>query len=179
VSSLGGQLICETAVGHGTTFTITLPIAYIRHTSSELPRSGPTTVSRGRILLVDDEESLLRAMTRLLKPDHEVVAVSDARTALAMLTGEQTEHYDLVFCDLMMPHVSGMELFAHVKAHNPKTAERFVFMTAGAISEDARSFLAASTNPCVEKPFGSAVLRALAQKLVRKFASIRPIEKAE
>jgi len=181
VSSLGGQLVCETAVGHGTTFTITLPIAYVRHTSSELPRSGPTTVSRGRILLVDDEESLLRAMTRLLKPDHEIVAISDARTALAMLTTQESEHerFDLVFCDLMMPHVSGMELFAQVKKHNPKTAERFVFMTAGAISDDARRFLAASTNPCVEKPFGSNVLRALAQKLVRKFASIRPIEKAE
>ncbi len=170
VSSLGGELTCETELGRGTKFTVILPVANVVLRASELPSSGTTPVARGRILLIDDEEGLLRAMTRLLRQDHEVVAIADPRAALSMLV-DSNAAFDLVFCDLMMPHLTGMELFRTVEKRRPSMSARFVFMTAGAMSDDASTFLANSRNPRVDKPFSSEALRSLAQKLVQKFGS--------
>jgi PAS domain S-box-containing protein len=169
VSSIGGEIRCESVVGKGTTFVILLPPAAVAARASEQPRSGTTPIARGRILLIDDEATLLRAITRLLRPTHEVNAITDPREALTLLLDPRTS-YDVIFCDLMMPHVTGMDLFRIVSEQRPELAERFVFMTAGAISDATRSFLAASQNPRVDKPFSSQTLRALAQKMVNKFA---------
>jgi CheY-like chemotaxis protein len=61
--------------------------------------------------------------------------------------------------------MSGPDLYDRVKRENPAQAERFVFMTGTALTSQSQHFLAATTQPWIQKPFENDALR----KLVRKF----------
>ena len=74
------------------------------------------------------------------------------------------EPFDVVFCDLMMPEVSGMELFARVLDRCPAIASRFVFMTGGAFTPQAREFLEQTPLVCLEKPFELRQIRDLVRE---------------
>jgi CheY-like chemotaxis protein len=78
------------------------------------------------------------------------------------------ERFDVVFCDLMMPHFTGMDVHSRVKEANPELAERFVFITGGAVREDIRAFLNEVPNERLDKPFSSQNLRGIARRFFRK-----------
>lgn len=68
-----------------------------------------------KILLVDDEGSVLQSIGYLIKSDgHDVIAVRDSQQAAEMINRES---YDLLITDLRMPNVDGMQLItlAHQK----------------------------------------------------------------
>jgi CheY-like chemotaxis protein len=73
----------------------------------------------------------------------------------------------VILCDLMMPRMSGMELYAEVLKISPEQAERMIFMTGGAFTPRAREFLDTTTNPRVDKPFDAASLRAAVNRMIR------------
>jgi CheY-like chemotaxis protein len=114
---------------------------------------------RGHVLVIDDEASLCTVIRRTLGSEHEVVTVTSARQALELFDGG--ERYDIVLCDLMMPQMSGMELHAELMRLVPDQAQKMIFMTGGAFSEEAASFLTKVSNPTVEKPFKTTALREL------------------
>ncbi len=70
----------------------------------------------------------------------------------------------MVFCDLMMPGMTGMELFRQVQGMNPSLSERFVFVTGGVTLDDARRFLDEVENERLEKPFSAQNLRGIARR---------------
>ena len=114
---------------------------------------------RGHVLVIDDEASLCTVIRRTLGSEHEVETVTSARRALELFDGG--ERYDIVLCDLMMPQMSGMELHAELMRLVPDQAQKMIFMTGGAFSEEAASFLTKVPNPTVEKPFKTTALREL------------------
>jgi CheY-like chemotaxis protein len=69
-----------------------------------------------RVLLVDDDPSLLRALWRLLRPEFEVLTATDGASALAALADF---HPDLVISDASMPIMDGRELLAEVRRRDP------------------------------------------------------------
>ncbi len=85
-------------------------------------RSRPRT--RLRILLVDDEEVVRRCTARTLT-DFDVVSVESAADALKFL--ENDCDFDAVLSDVMMPRMSGPELYARCYELYPMLAQRFVF----------------------------------------------------
>ena len=86
----------------------------------------------------------------LLGDDYEVVSFTDPRAALAsVLEGS----FDVILCDLMMPGLSGMDVYERIEEQRPELVQRFVFITGGAFTERARSFLARTRRPQVRKPF--------------------------
>jgi CheY-like chemotaxis protein len=84
------------------------------------------------------------------------VCEESAQDALARL--EADEPFDLVICDLMMPDMTGMDLYERLETVRPQVAERFVFMTGGACTDRARAFLDRIRNPVLDKPASSAAL---------------------
>ena len=160
VSEMGGEITVESAVGEGTTFRIVLPACASATPPVEdaaPPDLAPTR--RARVLVVDDEPAIGVAISRVLQPAHEVVWTSGASEALRLLTSDRS--FDVVLCDLMMPTMTGMELFGEVRVRAPEVAERFVFMTGGAFTPGAQDFLAQVTSPHIEKPFAPTQLRDL------------------
>ena len=62
------------------------------------------------------------------------------------------ERFDVIVSDLMMPEMTGMELYEHLEKSAPEQASRVVFLTGGAFTASAREFLARVRNPTMEKP---------------------------
>ena len=97
--------------GQGTTFWVVLPVAAVPETAPAGPRPGraPPPIRSRAILLVDDEPSIVKALTRLLRRDgHTVDTASNGRLALARL---QERTYDVILSDLRMPELDGPGLY--------------------------------------------------------------------
>lgn len=113
---------------------------------------------RGRVLVVDDEPVLLMLMCQILRFDHEVDGTSDPRDAFARV--ERGERYDVILCDLVMPGMTGMELHGRIRDSWPDVAEKMIFLTAGAFTEEAGRFLDSGEVVWFEKPIDPDRLRA-------------------
>jgi CheY-like chemotaxis protein len=116
-----------------------------------------------RILVIDDEPLVRRAVVRSLEREHEVVAVETAAEALRRL--ERGEHFDLILCDLMMPEMTGMEMAARLADSLPRMAARMVFLSGGAFTRESAEFLGSMGSRFVEKPF-------LPEELCRRVAEL-------
>jgi CheY-like chemotaxis protein len=115
-------------------------------------------------LVIDDEPALCAVVRRLLRGEHEVVGFMDARAALELL--ERDAEFDVIMCDVMMPHMSGIEFYRQLRARHAHLAPRTVFMTGGVFHSPAKQFLSTLANPVLEKPFETHALhQAIAQAL--------------
>ena len=162
VRDAGGTIEAQSEAGRGSTFVVRLPAS----TRADVaPRTQvPPTVTVGAsatVIVIDDEPLVGRSIRRALR-GHEVEVFSSGKEAIARLRSD--EPFDVVFCDLMMPEVSGMDLFRQVSARRPELASRFVFMTGGAFTPKARSFLEKTQLPCLEKPFELRQIRDLVRE---------------
>jgi len=167
VTELGGDILVESEIGKGTVFRVALPSAYPEAEAKEAEAIKPEAAGRrGRILVVDDEPALCKTIQRILSHDHEVVAVMSARQALDMVISG--DRFDAILSDLMMPEMTGMELYATLARSLPDQAGRMVFMTGGVFSVDGSAFLQHHAHPWIEKPFRPAVLREALQKVLQR-----------
>lgn len=165
VGSLGGEISASSTLGHGATFRVVLPPSGSVAVSSA-PAPAPTSgARRGRILVIDDEPLVARAVERTLAKEHDVTIETDGRAAIARVASEPA--YDLVLCDLMMPEMSGAEVFEGLRRLGAGHASRVVFLTGGAFSPEMQRFLASIPNKSVQKPFSPQALRGLAAAAVR------------
>ena len=157
VSNLGGRIRVSSEVGRGTSIVIGIPAGAgpdDEEVGQQPEQHQPT--SRGRVLVVDDEISLGKAIGRMLKSRHEVVLASSGEEGKLLLAEDFA--FDAVLCDLMMPGVSGMELHAWVADTHPELLERMIFMTGGAVTQEARRFRGQLPNQLLDKPFTPEVL---------------------
>ncbi len=160
VSDLGGAIEVESTLGAGSLFRVILPASGAPSERTELaPERAPADARRGRILVVDDDTLVAKALSRLLAEHHEVIALTSAGDALARL--ERGERFDLIFCDLMMPVTTGVEFHDRLRSLAPDQAERTIFITGGAFTEASRKFLETTANDRLEKPFDQHKLKAI------------------
>jgi PAS domain S-box-containing protein len=109
VQSYGGSVICDSRLGVGTVFRITLPAVK----GASLQEDGVaelTPVGKEHILLVDDEEMLLEMSQSMLERlGYRVTAKANSIAALAVFR-QQSEAFDLVITDQTMPGMTGVDL---------------------------------------------------------------------
>jgi PAS domain S-box-containing protein len=162
VTGLGGELTVASAEGVGSTFRVTLPAAT---GAPEVPPHATPAPERSlacaSVLVVDDERAVGQVLKRALG-EHEVTAVLTAQEALDLL--EAGHRFHVVFSDLMMPQMSGMEFYDELTRRFPDVARRVVFLTGGAFTPAADAFLARVPNERLEKPFDPRVLRDVVQR---------------
>jgi signal transduction histidine kinase len=165
VSAYGGDLSVESQVGRGSVFRTVLPPALVRVAETASISPDVTLGRRGRILVVDDERILGVTIQRTLAGEHDVIAVTTAKEACELLSGGA--QFELILCDLMMPEMTGMDLYTQMLDLLPDQAEKFVFMTGGAFTEKASRFLGQQSNPTIEKPFRPSELRDFVRSQLR------------
>jgi signal transduction histidine kinase len=164
VVDMGGEIAAESEPGKGACFRLTLPIGAPRAPAPAGNGPGPDAKRRARILIVDDEEALARALKRALSRYHDVSILTSGKEASARIAGG--ERFDVILSDLMMPEVTGMDMYRRLKETAPEQAARMVFLTGGAFTARARAFLDEVANPRIEKPVELAsLLRVVADVL--------------
>lgn len=157
VKDAGGTMTVRSALGVGTTFEVRLPIA--QQTAESTAITPLPSRRRARVLVVDDEPSILRALERLLGKANDLTLARSGREAISLLTAGLD--YDLVLCDLMMPEVSGIDVWEQL---TPPQRQSLVFMTGGTFTERAERFLAEQKPVVLEKPFTATTLEGLLQR---------------
>ncbi|MBK8171213.1 MAG: response regulator [Sandaracinaceae bacterium] len=160
LSSMGGGIEVFSEQGKGTTFRVTLPSEQTRPASvrsSPRPMSGD--VKHAKVLVIDDEAAVGRALGRLIGTDHKVTLLTSGTDAVKHLL--EGADYDMIFCDVMMPDVGGIEVYEAIGKARPELLSRIVFMTGGVFSDRAREFFGQNEIRFLDKPFDVAQVREM------------------
>lgn len=117
---------------------------------------------KGNVLVVDDEQIVLKSCERILAPEgYDVSTSTSARQALSMLQGKD---YDLVITDIKMPEMDGLEFIRQVRAKDPEMS--IVLITGYPSQESIKEALAMRIIDYLPKPFSPALLTEVAHKAV-------------
>lgn len=166
IRNAGGTMTVESKVGFGTTVRVTLPAVRL---DRDAAKDGPLNDAAGpkrlrlRILVIDDEPMIGRALKRSLGDRDDIVICHNGTDALDLL--EASRDYHLILCDLSMPGMTGAKLYEHVAATWPELARRVVIMTGGAVTESTQRFLDESKVPKLGKPLDLRALRELLEEV--------------
>ena len=163
---LGGDLIVESVHGAGATFIAMIPTEArrVQRISRPLVAERPATQNgRYSILIVEDEEALLRSLATTLRQRFHVLLAADGQEAIDLLSSDSRP--DIVLCDLALPLVSGFQLYDWLQKNRPELARRTVFMTANAADGNASKFIASIDRPLIEKPVTRSHLMAVLERV--------------
>ncbi len=168
---LGGDLIVESVHGSGATFIALLPLpdhatmrkAYLQNRDAAVRR--PLS-KRHTVLVVDDDQRILKAYARMLASSCDVIMASDGQEAIDLLSSGSTP--DAVVTELSLPDVDGRALFEWLRRERPALAARTVFVTSEATRERYKAFVADALNGTLTKPVSANELWAALANLVNK-----------
>jgi signal transduction histidine kinase len=152
----------------GSVFELSLPqevadLAVVPTPPAPPPAPAPSPAAKLRVLLIDDEESLVKAFHLLLKNEYELTVALGGHAGLSILEGNRA--WDVVVCDLMMPDVDGIAIHEWVVANQPALAQRMVFCSGGAFTPRGREFVATIGERLLQKPVRPSVLREMIQRV--------------
>jgi signal transduction histidine kinase len=165
IEKLGGTITVTSVLGRGTSFIVELPVASDAPAPRRAETVQPPSVTRRRVLVIDDDPHVRRWLERALRRDHDVVMAASVAEATAAIDGPA---FDVILCDLMMPDRTGRDMHEIVKQRRPELADKIVFMSGGVFTPALESFLASVSNARIEKP---VALRELRDTIERVAAS--------
>lgn len=150
-----------------TVFRVRLPAMSERAAAVELVGAAPHVATpSARILVIDDEPLVARAVQRALEPAFQVDVVSGGLEAIERLRAGRT--YDLILCDVTMPGMNGPAVRSALQQNWPDTLDRFAYTTGGALAPSEALDPTDLDVPVISKPFSVSTLRARVTELLAR-----------
>lgn len=160
VTQHSGKIYARSRLGKGATFFVELPVVTKEEQLklAEPSAEEPETVSKARILIVDDDTIVQQFLTEVLgKEGHEVEIVENGDDALERV---DSEDYDVILLDIKLPGMSGIELYKYMQKAVKSLARRVVFITGDTMNKDTMDFLAKTGASYITKPFDAEQLKS-------------------
>ena len=154
-----------TSAGTSIRFEIPLGAGAIE-TNQDIRQTDKVSKSTLRILVVDDETSLLDSIIeQLTRLGHSAEGYSSARQACGRLT---TEKFDIILTDIRMPDLDGPAFYEEVVAREPLLGDRFIFITGDSLNQRANRFIKSKNALCLDKPFKISNLQAAIEEVMKR-----------
>ena len=162
----GGDLVVASTGPKGTTMRIKLAERSVEDTGRGAePKQTAAVGRRLRILLIDDDLSVLDAMCRQLAAHFEVTAVDGVEAGIAEVR-RQPDRLELVLCDVVMADGGGERFAREVTELSPRLAARTIYFTGGIVEDASRQFVDGLGRRAIRKPIKLQSLLQLAHDLV-------------
>jgi PAS domain S-box-containing protein len=163
-----GRIWAESPPGGGATFVVDLPACATGATPEPATGRLPErTVSRGRVLVIDDEPDVAETVGAILESLGQTVTVAIGGEAGWERLSAPEAQYDVVTIDFKMPDTPGPVLWQRLRSIRPDLAERVVFITGDTADPDTQRAIEAAGRPVLYKPFSVTALAALLPGAVR------------
>jgi two-component system NtrC family sensor kinase len=176
ITEHGGTIRVRNIPTRGASFTIELPFQPATPPLSSAPEQARIPGKDGRILLVDQDDSVLEAVGTFLRGrDHRVQTAKDAREARALL---EKQDFDLVVADVQVCDApNGDSLGEWLAQHKPALARRVIWMSAVVRSGSEGERIAGSGSQILQKPFKASDLLAAVDQLLQSSINVVPIDR--
>jgi len=165
VKEHGGEIQVRNSPPRGATFRIWFPIHAVQQAPRPQRPSQVREVASGKVLLVDEDESLLQLEHEVLRTRGiKVKLTRSAKEAVELL---RRESMDAVIMDMRMPgEISPLHFYRWIEQNRPELAPRVVFTASHAPENEASAALRDSGCPIVSKPFAIEELWSAVQKVL-------------
>jgi CheY-like chemotaxis protein len=181
VRLMGGEITLLSSEGQGSTFEFTLPLSLGKtrglppeasQVRADDPVANGATTQGLRVLLVEDHPINQKlAISLIERAGHQVTLAQNGEEGL---NAAMQQEFDMVFMDMQMPVMDGLEatrrIRAHELAHN-KPRVPIVAMTANAMASDRLACEEAGMDGFLSKPFKANELRALLSQTQDRLAT--------
>jgi len=163
VTEHNGRIYARSNHDKGATFIVELPVVS-EPSSTEMTddadkRRPQVSIRPCNMLVVDDDLLLLKFLEEfLVTKGHAVDAVDNAGDALRL---HKNKRYDLILIDILMPDVTGIELYKKFQKMDKSIAGRVLIMTGDTLSKPTRAFLERTELSYIEKPFDTDELMTM------------------
>ncbi len=170
IESHGGMLEVQSEYGKGALFMIKLPVDSPYKNELEKDHGSEyigisknfKNSKKADILIVDDEDGIRELLAEMLKiSGHKVSSVSDGEKAVDLC---ESRKFDIIFMDIMMPGISGVESVKKIKVADGKP--RIVFITGLNIDDKERDKIELPGHAFVKKPFKFSEINQIVNKLL-------------
>lgn len=154
VHGYNGCIEVDSAPGRGTRFRMYFPLANVSALPPKPPPMAPDPSGNETILLVENDDAVRRLAVRLLESlGYTVLEASNSGEAL-LIFERPDSRVDLVISDIVMPHISGVEMAQRLRRIRPDV--RLLFMTG--FAHEAETLPRLANAPVLLKPFTRSTL---------------------
>ena len=173
IELMGGTVNVESKQGSGTTFIIDIPFK-IDHDAVEQTEdvsAEQPDLKGARVLLVEDNEMNRDIAEYMIsRTGADVISAKDGYEALDKFNASEPGSIDLIFMDIMMPGIDGLETTKRIRAskHPQAATIPVIALTANAFAEDINEIKAAGMDAHIAKPVNEEKLNRILTKFIKK-----------